>query len=216
MSRRLSKAITPVTAKIVVACISLLLLLTLVLVTCARPETTPSPAVAPTPPPTLSPAPASSPTPLPTLSPTPSPTPALLTPAPSPLARIKAKWIKAEIAGNTAAITVSEVRNNRISHFAVGTSAGDISFMAYELENGIHVRADICPPCRSDSFSLKKDTLICDVCGTVFDARTGKGIAGGCVSFPKAAVPYEIRDGKMVMQDKDLVTAYLETLRFRP
>lgn len=75
------------------------------------------------------------------------------------------------------------------------------------------MRADICPPCGSQSFSLKKDTLVCDVCGTVFNARTGAGISGGCVLFPKTAVSYQIDTGKMVMQGNDLIAAYVETLK---
>ena len=127
--------------------------------------------------------------------------------------RIRASWIKPVIAGTTASISATEVKKDRIAHFKVNTPAGDISFMAYELDGRIYTRADICPPCRSESFSLKGNTLVCDSCGTVFDARNGAGISGACVKYPKAEVPYSVNGDRMVMKAEDLVNAYRETLK---
>ncbi len=197
--------------------ISIWLVLMGALVACSSAKTAtpvPSPTSKPAPKlpssPTLTPSPLPAPgsTPAPSIIPTPS-----LAPAPQPAIRVKAKWIKPEISGDSASVSVNEVWNNKISHFGVGTSAGDITFMVYQLEGKLYARADICPPCRSESFSLKSDRLVCDVCGTVFDARTGAGISGGCVIFPKAPVPFETSNGKMVMKANDLITAYQETLK---
>lgn len=128
---------------------------------------------------------------------------------------VKPTWIKPEVASNTVYIPVSEVERNRMSHFSVGTAPNDMTFMAYVLDGKTQVRADICPPCRSESFSLKKTTLVCDACGTIFDAQTGKGIQGPCVAYPKAAVQYQVIGGKMMLKVDDLVTAYRNTLKPR-
>jgi len=127
---------------------------------------------------------------------------------------IKATWITARINGDTASIPASEVENNGLVHFKLATLDGDIAFMAYELGEKTYVRSNICPPCRSMGFSLQSNTLtlVCDTCATTFEAKTGDGIEGACVDFPKASVSYEIIDGNVVMAGVDLIVAHQNTL----
>ncbi|MFA5375579.1 MAG: Fe-S-containing protein [Dehalococcoidia bacterium] len=125
---------------------------------------------------------------------------------------IEPTWIQAELTDNSVSISLSEVETNVMSHFTVNTSSGEMDFMAYELSGETYVRASICPPCYSRSFALKGDTLVCDTCGTVFDAETGSGIKGACVNFPKASVSYEVDGNSIVMGVDDLLTAYDNTL----
>ncbi len=134
-------------------------------------------------------------------------------PASGNSAPASAKWINAGTNGDTVSVNLAEVQRNRMSNFKVNTDAGSISFMAYVFEDKVQVRADICPPCRSNSFTLYPKTLVCDTCGTIFDARNGNGISGGCVAFPKAAVNYEVSQGKMTMKLAELATAYQSTLK---
>jgi nitrite reductase/ring-hydroxylating ferredoxin subunit len=126
--------------------------------------------------------------------------------------RIEATWIEPQVLGDTVSIPVSEVEKDWNIHFNLKTQNGDMNFMAYVLDGEIYVRASICPPCHSIGFSLQQSTLVCDTCGTVFDAQTGAGIEGACVAYPKAAVPYEINGGNITMQGTDLVTAYQDTI----
>ena len=125
---------------------------------------------------------------------------------------IKATWIEPQVVGDTVSIPVSKVENKKIIHFKFGTQDKDTTFMAYKLSGELYVRANVCPPCRSVGFSLQKDILVCDTCMTTFEAKTGEGIEGACVDFPKASVPYEIIDGNMVMKDTDLIAAYQDTI----
>lgn len=127
-------------------------------------------------------------------------------------ARVRATWINPEVSGDTVLIPLSEVQKETITHSRVSTPAGNITFMAYEYKDDLYVRADICPPCRSENFSLVDDTLVCDSCGTVFKAASGNGVSGGCVRYPKADIPYLLQDGKIVIQEAALVTAFRETL----
>ena len=137
------------------------------------------------------------------------------TPVPAaqqPSGPIKATWIEPQVAGDTVSIPVSEVNDNKIVHFNVAVALGsEMAFMAYDIDGKLNVRANVCPPCRSIGFSLDKDTLICDTCQTTFKAKTGDGISGACVDYPKATVAYEISDGKVVMRGNDLLTAYKST-----
>jgi len=125
---------------------------------------------------------------------------------------IKATWIKLQVAGDTVSIPVSEVENNKIIHFKFGTQDKDTTFMAYKLSGELYVRANICPPCRSIGFSLQKDILVCDTCQTTFEAKTGEGIKGACVAFPKASIRYEIKNGNLAMKKAGLAVAYQNTI----
>jgi len=126
--------------------------------------------------------------------------------------QIKATWIEPQVVGDTVSIPVSEVEDNWNVDFNVDTQSGNMTFMAYIVGGETYVRANICPPCHSIGFSLQKSTLVCDTCGTVFDAKTGAGINGACVAYPKAAVAYNIDNGNIVMKSIDLVAAYQDTI----
>ena len=117
------------------------------------------------------------------------------------LTPIKAKWIAAKTVASTVSILASEVEGNKMTHFKLNTPDGDLAFMAYELGTDKYVRSNICPPCRSVGFSLKGDVLVCDTCATTFNAKTGEGIAGACADFPKAAVPYQVTEGSITMEE---------------
>jgi nitrite reductase/ring-hydroxylating ferredoxin subunit len=124
---------------------------------------------------------------------------------------IKATWIEPQVAGDTVSIPLSEVEDNWNVHFNLQTP-DDMNFMAYIVDGDIFVRANVCPPCQSIGFSLEETVLICDRCATTFEAETGEGIEGACVDFPKAAVPYEVSGGYIVMNIADLIAAYEDSL----
>ncbi len=133
-------------------------------------------------------------------------------PNPTPSGPITAIWIDPQVLADTVSIPVNEVENNWKVHFEVETQDTNMNFMAYVLDGEIYVRANVCPPCRSIGFSLDEDILVCDRCATTFAAKTGEGIGGACVDYPKALVPYEIEDGNIVMSSVDLTTAYQDTI----
>jgi nitrite reductase/ring-hydroxylating ferredoxin subunit len=124
----------------------------------------------------------------------------------------KQTTIEAKQAGDTVSIPLADVEKVTNARFKVTTLNGVLSFMAYKYNNQLYVRADICPPCRSQSFTLTKGTLVCDTCGTVFNAANGAGISGACVKFAKQSVSYIVVDGNIVMQQAALNTAYANTL----
>jgi nitrite reductase/ring-hydroxylating ferredoxin subunit len=131
---------------------------------------------------------------------------------PAPPGPIKATSIDPQVTGDIVSIPVSEVENNWNVSFKVETQDDNMTFMAYVLDGEIYVRANVCPPCQSIGFSLDEDTLVCDRCATTFMAKTGEGIGGACVDFPKASVPYQINGGNIIMNSSDLVVAYEDTI----
>lgn len=136
-------------------------------------------------------------------------------PAPEPSGPIKAVEITPGVTNDTVTIPLSTVQSDWNTHFQIDSPSGKMSFMAYVLDNEIYVRASICPPCHGKTYTLNGSTLVCDVCATTFNAVTGRGIAGACVNYPKAAVQYTIAGGNITMKTSDLVTAYQTTLKFQ-
>ena len=134
-------------------------------------------------------------------------------PAPKPAGPIKAKEITPTITNDTVSIPVKVVQDNWNNHFLVNAPGGTMGFMAYVLDNVTYIRASICPPCRGKTYTLDGNSLVCDVCATTFNATTGIGIAGACVNYPKASVPYTVADGNLIMKIGDLTTAYQNTLK---
>ena len=183
------------------------------------PPSDPAPASNPGQTPSPDPAPASSPgqTPSPDPAPAPNSDPAsVLNPKPRPSGPIKATWLQVQVDqdSQTVSLPVSELEDNWNIHFNLKTTEGDVNFMAYIFDDEIHVRANVCPPCKSVGFSLdaNEDILICDRCATIFDAETGAGIEGACVDYPKASASYETSSGNLIIKGSDLLGAYQETL----
>jgi len=121
------------------------------------------------------------------------------------------EWVNAQVAGDTVSIATSEVTSGRQLHFKISTDEGDRTYMAYQLNGETYVRANVCPPCRSIGFSREGDELICDNCGTVFNALTGDGMSGACRNYPKARVDTQTDGDSMTMSLLGLLNAYEDT-----
>lgn len=133
-------------------------------------------------------------------------------PSVQPSGLIRATWINPQINGNSVSIPASEVQQKWNTHFSLGEEQGNMNFMAYVQDGEMQVRANVCPPCRSIGFSLNNDELVCDKCGTRFDAISGGGISGACKDYPKALVAYEVTGDQIVMQLANLTAAYEDTI----
>ncbi len=138
----------------------------------------------------------------------PAPGPKKVSAPKPPEGRIKATWIDPVIKGDKVYISVSDIEKN----WNVGFKVGKMNFMSYVYKGEIYVRANVCPPCRSIGFSLVDDKLVCDTCATVFKAKTGAGVQGACVDFPKASVIYTTDGDNLVMTESDLSAAYQDTM----
>jgi len=126
---------------------------------------------------------------------------------------IKGTWITAQENADQVSIPVKFVNDNTNVHFKVKTDIGELPVIAYRFNDKIYIKSNECVPCDSQGFSLKDGTLVCDNCGTVFDAVTGKGIEGGCVNYPKENIPYTtVSDDKITMKLSDVVAAHKETI----
>lgn len=125
---------------------------------------------------------------------------------------VKATWVTAQASADEVFIPASSVDENTNVHLKVNTDIGELAVMAYRFDDKVFVRSNVCPPCNSIGFTLENGTLVCDSCGTVFDAETGTGIGGGCVAFPKESIPYTVSEDKITMKLDDVVTAHEKTI----
>jgi nitrite reductase/ring-hydroxylating ferredoxin subunit len=126
---------------------------------------------------------------------------------------LKQTTIKATVSGDTVTIPVSDLDKYGNVNFRVNTATDYFVFMAYEYGDQTYVRAAICVPCGSESFTLKNGTLVCDSCGTIFSAQTGAGVKGvsACMRYTKQPVPYQSVNGNIVMKWSDMSAAYQKT-----
>jgi len=117
-----------------------------------------------------------------------------------------------EVNGDSVLISTGDLESRQNLLFKATVGGNTETFMAYTYGGTNYVRASVCPPCRSQSFSLYKNTLVCNACGTVFDAKSGEGKSGACVNYPKAGVNFTVSDGNLVMATADLAMAFQNTL----
>ena len=129
-----------------------------------------------------------------------------------PLGPVKATWITADVNGDVVSIPVAAVNDNTNVHFKVNTGLGEIAVMAFVLGDEIVIRSNVCPPCGSIGFTLNDAVLVCDSCGTTFDAATGNGIQGACVAYPKENIPYTESGGIIMMDINDIITSHQNTV----
>ena len=119
------------------------------------------------------------------------------------------------VTADSVSIPQATIAKDKDVYFEVTFQQGTATYMAYQYNGAIQVRASVCVPCRGRTFTLKGNNLICDTCGTVFSAATGKGVSGvsACQNYPKAAVAFTTgTDGSIIMGKADLLDAFQKTL----
>lgn len=88
-----------------------------------------------------------------------------------------------------------------------GSSFNYLPVLAYKAPSGKLVGAvSLCEPCSGENFKIDGDVLFCKACGTTWDLETLEGIQGGCPDYPPAQLKVEIKDGKLVFDEKELKT----------
>jgi len=61
-----------------------------------------------------------------------------------------------------------------------------------------------CEPCRSSSFHIRDNELVCDSCYTRWEIETLKGIAGGCMAYPPEEINYQADNGMIILDENDI------------
>ncbi len=155
----------------------------------------------------------------PEVTPAPASQPAPVAPAPVPVipstvaatGPVTATPLIVSHDGDAVSIPLSAIAEVVNAEFGISVDERSLDFMAYIVDGRLYVRASACPPCTSLAYTLDGDELLCEACDSRFDVVTGEGVAGACVDYPKASVPYEVDGDRVVMKVVDLVRAWDET-----
>ncbi len=84
-------------------------------------------------------------------------------------------------------------------------TGGKLPLISYVAPSGnLVVASSFCEPCRSNSFHIEGNTLVCDTCFTKWDLNTLQGISGGCTDFPPDPIKAQNQNGKIVVATADL------------
>lgn len=86
-----------------------------------------------------------------------------------------------------------------------GITGGSIPLISYIAPSGnLVVATSFCEPCKSTSFHIEGNTLVCDTCFTKWDLNTLQGVSGGCTAYPPQALKVQQQGGNIVVATADL------------
>ncbi|MEW6622499.1 MAG: Fe-S-containing protein [Bacillota bacterium] len=115
------------------------------------------------------------------------------------------KAVDLDIAGGKVMIPLDDIIE---SSFVYGEYRVDGVFLpltAYIAPSGRVVGAvSYCEPCRSSSFHIRDNELVCDSCYTRWEIETLKGIAGGCMAYPPEEINYQADNGMIILDENDI------------
>jgi hypothetical protein len=84
-------------------------------------------------------------------------------------------------------------------------TGGKIPLISYIAPSGnLVVATSFCEPCKSTSFHIEGNTLVCDTCFTKWDLNTLQGVSGGCTAYPPQALKAQREGGNIVVATADL------------
>ena len=95
--------------------------------------------------------------------------------------------------GQAIVTTLSAVKENKFIWTEYKANGKRIPLTAFIQPNGkVMVAVSFCEPCKGETFHIIGNQIVCNVCGTVWDLQTLKGISGGCQSYPPEALTYSL------------------------
>lgn len=79
-------------------------------------------------------------------------------------------------------------------------TGGTIPLISYVAPSGnLVVATSFCEPCKSTSFHIEGNTLVCNTCFTKWDLNTLQGVSGGCTAYPPQALTVQNQNGTIVV-----------------
>lgn len=112
-----------------------------------------------------------------------------------PLAEVQAKKL----------VSVKYPRKTPFSGEWQQLTGGSLPLIAYIAPSGnLVVASSFCEPCRSNSFHIEGEDLVCDACGTRWDLSTLEGKSGGCTAYPPDPLNVQNVNGIITLNTADL------------
>ena len=95
--------------------------------------------------------------------------------------------------GKAIVATLSTVKDKKFIWTEYKANGKRIPLTAFIQPDGkVMVAVSFCEPCKGETFHITGNQLVCNVCGTVWDLQTLKGVSGGCQTYPPEALTYSL------------------------
>lgn len=95
--------------------------------------------------------------------------------------------------GKAIVATLSTVKEKKFIWTEYKANGKRIPLTAFIQPDGkVMVAVSFCEPCKGETFHITGNQLVCNVCGTVWDLQTLKGVSGGCQTYPPEALTYSL------------------------
>lgn len=102
-----------------------------------------------------------------------------------PLAQVKSNYI----------VGFDYQRTNPVpDDFKAAAGGNVLPMLSYVAPSGrLVVATAFCEPCRSTTFHIEGNNLVCNTCFTKWDLNTLKGVEGGCTAYPPEEIAAQVQ-----------------------
>lgn len=95
--------------------------------------------------------------------------------------------------GKAIVTTLSALKDKKFIWTEYKANGKRIPLTAFVQPDGnVMVAVSYCEPCKGETFHITGNQIVCNVCGTVWDLQTLKGVSGGCLTYPPEALIYSL------------------------
>ena len=102
-------------------------------------------------------------------------------------------------------IDLEAVKKAGIIYTEYNQNGKKVALTAWIAQNGeLHTSVSLCEPCRGYKFHIEGNDLVCNACGTRWALDTLQGISGGCLTYPPQRLNYEVKDGKVLLDEAQI------------
>ena len=109
------------------------------------------------------------------------------------------------VADGKVAINLDEVKKAGIIFTEYNQGGKQLKLTAWVSPSGnVTAAVSMCEPCRGDRFHIEGKEIVCNVCGTRWTLEDLQGVSGGCLTYPPDKVKYEVKDGKILMDEAQI------------
>ena len=109
--------------------------------------------------------------------------------------------------GKEIVATLSTVKEKKFIRTEYKANGKRVPLTAFVQPDGkVMVAVSFCEPCKGETFHITGNTIVCNVCGTVWDLQTLKGISGGCLTYPPQALTYSLNGDNLEIPQATLDT----------
>lgn len=124
-----------------------------------------------------------------------------------PLQQVKLPMAKVEN-GKVTVASLTDLKDTKFVFTEYQANGKRVPLTALVKPNGkVVVAVSLCEPCKSESFRIMGDKIICNACDTVWDLETFKGISGGCQDYPPEILAY-IQNGDKLEVDQSILNSW--------